>query len=264
MAERFRGVISSATQSWAFRGRLMFDETADSQLDLDVKKRHCQLPRDARNNLKSKVGLYHLKSQEAWKVAGRRVEELRNESKEAVANESITNAPVTRLEYAPGADLNSTVALKEREDRQAEVSAQTIGALQDDEVTRQTLDESAEKRQVVVPVKGLKSNAMWLPYASTRVGVAETLINKGHSWIAEAYAGAENDGRLTIVLHQLFTILSRAELEVRTSKWADVPEAATEKVFERFRRKASSIGEDLAESLEAELGKLGADAKEED
>ena len=51
MAERFRGIVPIRTSSWAFRARLMFDEGADEILNLDVKKRHCTLPRKARQNL---------------------------------------------------------------------------------------------------------------------------------------------------------------------------------------------------------------------
>jgi hypothetical protein len=53
----------------------------------------------------------------------------------------------------------------------------------------------------------------------------------------------------TVVLHQLFTILARAELEVRTAPSAGLTREVSTKVFERFRREASAIGGDLAESL---------------
>lgn len=97
---------------------------------------------------------------------------------------------------------------------------------------------------------------MWLPYPAVEIGKAETVLNKSHSWVAEAYAAAETDPKITVVLHQVFTILARAELEVRTTTWPDLQSEVTTKVFDRFRRKASAIGEDLAESLASELKKF--------
>ena len=85
-------------------------------------------------------------------------------------------------------------------------------------------------------------------------GRAETILNTQHSWVAEAYGLAEDDPRVTLVLHHLFTILARAELEVRSTPWGDVSGEVIDKVFLRFRRKVSAIGEDLAEVLASAVG----------
>jgi hypothetical protein len=259
MAERFRGIIASAVQAWAFRARLMFDESADRILDLDVKKRHCELPKDRRNNLKILVTEYQARSQEAWRVAGRRVEEEKKRTKEDIANESIANSPVAQLSYAPGTELSSQTAVQTRQELQRNVGKETLSAIQDQNLSEMKLKEKAEQGNIVIPVQALKANAMWLPYATVEIGKAKTVLNKSHSWVAEAYAAAEADPKITVVLHQVFTILARAELEVRTAPWADLTPEVSTKVFERFRRKASAIGEDLAESLASELKKFGVD-----
>jgi hypothetical protein len=258
MAERFRGIIASSVQAWAFRARLMFDESADRILDLDVKKRHCELPRDRRNNLKNLLSPYQAQSQEAWRVAGRRVEEEKKRTKENIANESIANSPVAQLSYAPGTELPDDTAIQKRQDLQRRVGKETLSAIQDQSLSEAKLKEKAEQGNIVITVESLKANAMWLPYPAVDIGKAETLLNKSHSWVAEAYAAAETDPKITVVLHQVFTILARAELEVRTAPWPDMATDVITKVFERFRRKASAIGEDLAESLATELKKLGA------
>ena len=258
MAERFRGIIASAVQAWAFRARLMFDETADRILDLDVKKRHCELPKDSRNNLKAMVTMHQALSQEAWRSAGRRVEQEKKRTKEDIANESIANSPVVELTYAPGTDLSNETAIHNRQELQKTVSKETAGAIQDQNVPESKLKEKAQQGNIVIPVQGLKANAMWLPYPAVEIGKAETVLNKAHSWVAEAYAAAETDPKITVVLHQVFTILARAELEVRTTTWPDLQADVSTKVFDRFRRKASAIGEDLAESLASELKKFDA------
>ena len=261
LAERFHGVISSQFAASAFRARLMFEESADDILQLDVKKRHCQLPKAARNHLKNIIGPYHTKSVEAWKIAGAKYEKSRAENKDKNANESILNAaaPVTNLDYSPGEDLGSEEKIKAREERQKEVKKITLDAIQDDMISAESLTNEAQSRNVVVRVDSLKANAMWLPYPAIEIGKSETVLNNSHSWVTEVSVAAESDAKITVILYQLFTILSRAELEVRTTQWNDVSTSVVEKVMDRFRKRASIIGEDLAESLAEELRKLGGD-----
>jgi hypothetical protein len=252
-AERFHGLISAQTAAWAFRGRLMFDETADDVLMIDVQKRHVRLPKSARNNLKSIIANYHTKSVEAWKSAGKRVSDWKALSKDEYANKSINATPVSDLDYAPGADLTSEEDIQDRRQLQAKVGSETLESIRDKKVTRDTLEKSAMNRDAVVPVEALKGNPMWLPYASVNLGRSETVINRSHSWIAEALALSESDPRISIVLYQILTILARAELEVRSTKWPGISEDVVNKVLDNFRRKAATIGEDLAESFADEL-----------
>lgn len=257
LAEGFHGLVSTATQAWAFRGRLMFDETADNILALDVKKRHCQLPKEARSNLQAMVRTHQQKSTNAWAAAGRRAEQIKVDNKEKAANESITNTPIGGLDYAPGADLSSSIAVQNRQKAFESIRQDTLKSITDKSISEEVLEKHAEDKSLVVLVDGLKGNSMWLPYPSVHHGAADTLVNQQHSWLAEAYAAAEADPKITIILHQIITLLARAELEVRSMAWPDVPANAVDKVLERFRKKASMIGEDLADSLKMELAKIG-------
>ena len=253
LAERFHGLVGNQTQNWSFRARLMFDESADDILSLDVKKRHCQLPSATRTHLRSMIEAYQRKSTEAWKNAGEKERERRGATRDDQANTSLAKAPVSSLDYAPGNDLRDDAARAARADRQADISAQTVESIQDPRATPEELDRRAKNDDVVTPVQGLKANAMWLPYPAVQYGKAETVVNKAHSWVAEAYIAAEREPGITVVLHHLFTILARAELEVRSTPWNDLNAAVLDKFFARFRKKASAIGEDLAEELEEAL-----------
>ena len=253
LAERFHGLVGSQTQNWSFRARLMFDESADVILSLDVKKRHCQLPSAARTHLRSMIDVYQRKSIEAWKSAGENERERQGATKDERANTSIAKAPVSSLDYAPGTDLRDDATLATRNTRQRDISAQTVASIQDPQTTQDELDRRAEENNIVTPIEGLKANAMWLPYPAVQQGKAETLVNKAHSWVAEAYLAADKEPGITVVLHHLFTILARAELEVRSTPWSDLSAGALDKLFDRFRKKASAIGEDLAEELEEAL-----------
>lgn len=234
----------------------MFDESADNILALDVKKRHCQLPKETRNNLQAIVKTHQQKSISAWETVGKKVQEKRGENKDKYANESIANTPVGDLNYSPGTDLDSSVALQKRQQLLEVVRLDTLKNINDRHISQESLEKKAEDKSFVIFVDGLKGNAMWLPYPSINFGFAETLINQLHSWLATAYAAAENKPQITIILHQLVTILARAELEVRSTDWPDLPLNAADRVLERFRKKVSVIGEDLAESLANELAKL--------
>ena len=252
LAERFHGLIHAQTQNWAFKARLMFDESADDLLSLDVKKRHCQLPKRARQNLKAMIGTYQAKSAEAWKSAGSAQQEKRRESSDDVANENIANTPITSLEYMPGTTLDDDAQINARKERQGEISNETKDAIHD-ENSEELLEKHEKDGDVVIPVNGLKANAMWLPYPAPSHGKAETIVNKAHTWVSEAYNAAEKEPNVTIILHHLFTILARAELEVRSTPWNDISADQLDKVFDRFRKKASAIGEDLAEHLSEAL-----------
>lgn len=254
LAERFHGLIGAQVPNWAFRARLMFDESADSILSLDVKKRHCQLPRGARTNLKALIGSYQAKSVAAWEAAGTRMEDIRRESKDNIANDSISTTPVISLDYMPSTTLNDDASIQMRKQRQDDISNETRNAIHDSR-GQELLEEHGKEGDVVVLVDGLKANAMWMSYPSVSLGMAETIVNKHHSWVAEAYSAAEQESSVTIVLHQLFTILARAELEVRSTPWKDVSKEDVDKIFDRFRKRVSTVGEDLAEHLISALKK---------
>jgi hypothetical protein len=256
MAERFYGLISNQTQAWAFRARLMFDETADNILALDVKKRHCQLPRGVRSNLQAIIKNHAAMSREAWEAAGNRETQKRKNTKEDIANESIEQTPIPDLNYAPGLELHGQGEIEARQELLIHVGAQTLDDILDPDINKASLEKAAQEKSVVISAKGLRANAMWLPYPATSLGAAETLVNTQHSWVAEAYAAAEDDPVITLILHQFLTILARAELEMRATPWREFPDGVVEKVMDRFRKKASAIAEDLAESLAAQIAKF--------
>ena len=251
LAERFHGLVRNQVQNWAFKARLMFDERADSVLSLDVKKRHLLLPRGVRQNLQELTRDHQRKSIAAWTEAGKTAHRVKSKAKERVANDSIGQG-VSSLDYRAGSSPEDDASTHLRKARQEDISQETKDAIQDREA-QEKLEERIEGGDVVIPVQGLKGNMMWLPYPAVSIGRAETILNEYHTWISDAYEAAEDEPRIQIILHQIFTILARAELEVRTMKWGDLTTDQIDSVFERFRRKASATGEDLAEDLKRAL-----------
>jgi len=266
LAERFHGLIPAQFQASAFRGRLMFDETADEILSLDVKKIHCQLPQKARSNLQSMITNYSTSSAVAWRAAGRRVSQVVRSSKEDLANQSIANTPIPNLDYMPGEEITDAAGISSRKTVLSEIRETTLGAIQDDAVTEETLRERAKDKITVIPSKGLRANAMWLAYPATEVGMAQTLINEAHSWISEAYAAAEEEPRITIILHQLFTILApRSELEILSMpSIPGMTRDQVKRIMDRFKSRASMIGEDLADALKRQMEEVSGESEDED
>lgn len=246
LAERFRGVVPAAVQLYAFKARLMFDESADAILSLDVKKRHCQLPKDVRQNLRAQIGKYVAKSNEAWRRAGNAIKARSAETIDSRTNQAIAATTVPSLDYIPGDVPDDDASLKIRKERQEAISEEAKGAVQDPQADL-LLEKGLKDRDAVVNVEGLRSNAMWWPYPAISFNTAETLVNRRHTWVAEAYRASEDAPAITVVLHHLFTILARAELEVRATNWPDVSQKDVDKIFDRFRKRTSIIGEDLAE-----------------
>ncbi|MCO7199597.1 ATP-binding protein [Pseudoalteromonas sp. OANN1] len=256
MAERFRGIVSAETSAWAFRGRLVFDESADDILHLDVKKRHMRLPATARNNLKHIIGSFHTKSVNAWKAAGEKYKKSKGEQKEKFANDSISKAPISNLDYTPGSNVETQSDMQKRGELQAKISRDTEKDITDAAFNADKIKKEAEENNSIILVEGLRGNPMWLPYPATELKKAEVLVNTHNSWISEAIKGMDDNPHLSLVLYQMFAIMSRAELELRSTPYDDISSSVIERVFERFRKKASAISEDLSETLTADLAKI--------
>jgi hypothetical protein len=215
-----------------------------------------KLPKAARSNLRNLVASYQTKSINAWKYRGKKYKEWKGIEKESIANKSVAKTPVGNLEYDP----NSTIKTKEDQDKrkklQQDISKKSIEYIQDKELTKEILEEFASREYSIIPSSGLKGNAMWVPYPSVELGRAETILNKQHSWVGDALQAIEGNPEAAIILYQLFAILSRAEMEVRATPWPNLSPKAVDKVFDLFRRKASTIGEDVADMLIDEIKEL--------
>ena len=256
MAERFRGIIGSQTSSWSFRGRMQFDELADTILKLDVKKRHCTLPRRARSNLGALIKPYQTMSSEAWRIAGRRESERKGHLKADIAEDSIKSTPVTDLSYNVGAAAASASELQAIKDAQLQISSSSRSAIQDTTMTPEVLDRLQNEGTRVILSQGLKGNVMYVAHPAPDAGISQVFVNTNNSWVSAAYAAAESNATLFVALHHLFTILSRTEIEIRSHPFSGFTSTQAEKVMEQFRRRAGSLAEDMASSFEETLSQI--------
>jgi hypothetical protein len=250
MAERFRGIVPSQTSSWAFRARLMFEEGADEILKLDVKKRHCTLPRRARQNLTSLAKSYVALSAEGWREAGRSETQRKGTRKEAAANASIANSSASSLSYTSGMDPSGLVNAEDQAASLLEMQRASVRSIQDGALSGERIAELLRDKVPVIFANGLRGNPMWMPHPAPEVGQATVLINRNNTWVENAYATADENAELYVTLHYLFFILSRAEIEVRSHNFEGFSSELAGKVFETFRRRVGAISEDLAVALD--------------
>ena len=258
MAERFHGIIPAGEPSWAFRASLSFTESADEALYLDVKKGHLKLPRGVRQNLQATVTLLQRQSSNAWRSHGAEVRRERQKGANEKTNEGISKSPVSDLQdQGPDAvDLDATT-LQKRKERQSDIALESEKAVHDPAVTHDDLDARAESDDVVVRVHGLRSNAMWLPRPAVQLGKAQTLVNEQHSWVLHAYDAATRHPSVIVVLNQLFSVLGRAELDVRSRTWPNQTPEQVDRFFDTYRKRVAMIAEDLSDQLKDTLVDIG-------
>ena len=258
MAERFHGIVPIDQRNWAFRASLSFSESADSALYLDVKKGHLKLPRNVRQNLRATITMLQRQSSNAWRDRGSEVRKKKQTGAYEKTNEGISNSPVSDLQdQGPDAvDLDNT-DLEKRKERQKDIALESEKSIHDASITHDNLDTRAESGDVVVKVQGLRSNAMWLPRPAVSLGRAQTLVNEQHSWILEAYDAASRHPSVTVVLNHLFSVLGRAELDVRSRSWPNLSAEQVDRFFDTFRKRVAIIAEDLADQLKDTLFEIG-------
>ena len=258
MAERFHGIIPAGESSRAFRASLSFTESADTALYLDVKKGHLKLPRNVRQNLRATITVLQRQSSKTWEARGGEVKKEKQKGANEKANEGIDKSPVSDLQdQGPDAVDLDLADIEKRKTRQADVALESEKSIHDTTVTHDDLDTRAESGDVVVKVQGLRSNAMWLPRPAVRLGKAQTLVNEQHSWVLEAYDAASRHPTVTVVLNHLFSVLGRAELDVRSRNWPGLTAEQVDRFFDTFRKRVSIIAEDLADQLKDTLVDIG-------
>jgi hypothetical protein len=215
-----------------------------------VKKRHCTLPRKARQNLVSLVKSYVALSADAWRTVGKVETKRKAFRRENAANESISESAPSDLAYTSGLDPTSHSPAEVTGVQLAKMGQAGVNAIQDETLTTERLAELLALRIPVIFTKGLRGNAMWMPYPAPEAGTATVLVNMYNTWVENAYAAADENIPLYVTLHHIFFILSRAEIEVRSNSFAGFTSDQAAKVLDTFRRRTAAIAEDMADALE--------------
>jgi hypothetical protein len=272
-ASSLQGIIVQDQDNYAFRGRILIEDSADDYFNIDVKKSNIILSEDAWNKINDFTSNARYKSKKAWKTAGSKVSKILTKASSEVSNTIASEldaidllpgdvAPEERvaLERLQEIDRDmsnkvKTMALLLLQDSGVDVDETNTGA-----VTELSPDEKKEAvrggkdnafASTIFRVGSIEDNLLWEPYTDTDLGDC-VRINRMHRFAVLIYdRNKENDG-LQIIFDLMLLQLAQAELYAYKNmddyKYDEVRSVLTE-----FRRVASEFLANLCRRKESVL-----------
>lgn len=274
-AEGFKtknGTIIPQDQSYyAFRGRILIDDSADDAFNIDVKKSSIVLSNEAWLALDDISLEYKSKSKKAWGRAKQLAKEKRGQDPNLTANsivkefeppqslpgESLTpKDEVERKEneeqvnFEMREKMRKRAASKKSEEEGRTVSVEEINEEEIDQVLRENANPSATK---IFRVQTIEDNILWEPYYDTDHGTC-VRINKGHRFAKLLFE--ENSSNVDLqVLLELY-LLQMAEAEIYALKVDAQSRTQVSRTLNEYRRYASEFLAAMCRTLEGKLPPL--------
>ncbi|MFF8284802.1 ATP-binding protein [Streptomyces albus] len=227
-AERFDGIIPTDQDFFAFRGRILIDDTADDAFNIDVKKSQILLSEEAEQSLDDAVHEAKRQSKVAWKTAAKILKRKANSDPYSKAAEALSEIEFPDLLPA---DPDDVMAEAERSKRAEKESV------------RHPL-KSGEREQArkdgarVTLVDQLDDNALWERAHDATLGTV-VRVNRSHRFMRMFEERFGSDADVVLLLQALFLSLAFAESGTVRNK-QDLDDEIIEEVFVRFRDQASA------------------------
>lgn len=272
-AESFNGIIPQDQELYAFRGRILIDESADDSFNIDVKKSTITLSDEALNEISDRSDEYKRKSRKAW----RRANSLRKQMLGKDPN-STSNSIASEFEppdFLPGEQIPTEQIENEKNKREKEIEAEmrsrirTIAARdKGDSEGRKITEDELEESDLEIALKGksnpeaskiyrvesVEDNALWEPYYDTDHGGC-VRINKGHRFARLVFEDNIDNTDLQVIFELLFLQLATAEIYIQRST-TSYPRAEIERLTSEYRRITSEFLAALCRNLEGKLPPL--------
>lgn len=232
-ADGFDGMVPQDQDYYAFRGRIIIDDSADEVFNIDVKKSQIVLSNEAAKTLGDLSNEYRRKSRKAWNHAKAERDRLLNEPGLMRAN--TIAAEFEEVEELPGM-ADDEAAFQETERRQQEIIEEQTERIK--ELVAQEADETnagadgaaqitpeqiaqvvtggqATPRDKIFLVNTTEDNVLWEPYydADKKSCVR---VNRLHRFARVIYEDNRNNGALNTLFGLLLLQLSAAETYVQT------------------------------------------------
>ena len=272
-AERFEGIIPQDQDFFAFRGRILIDDSADEAFNIDVKKSTLMLSDEAWKSVSDLSAAYKSKSKQAWKHANTLKKEREGEDPNFVANDIA--ADFEAPEVLAGEPAPTEAAEVERSKREDEVESEMKARLRrataqrkSEEENRSVTEEEVNEEEMEAELKGepdspatkiyrvstVNDNALWEPYYDTDHGVC-VRVNRGHRFARQVYEENSANTDLQIMFDLFF--LQMAEAEIYAQKTIQTyPRPQVEKLIAEYRRITSEFLAALCRQSEAKLPPL--------
>lgn len=258
-AESF-GLIPQDQDYYAFRGRIIIDNSGDDVFNIDVKKSQIHLSEEAYKTLDDLSSEYRKKSRKAWQRAHAELLRLTNE--ESLTRANTIAAQVDEIEELPGmpdseeayqeAERREQEIIEEQQKRVIELVSQE-GSNQNTPDTQTGLTPAPTPEQIQRVVTGGQAtpndkiylvtstvdNALWEPYFETGKGTC-VRINRLHRFARVIYEDNRKNGGLHILvgLMLLQMVASEKHLMKRLTKYK---REDTEGILQEYRRVSSDM-----------------------
>lgn len=274
-AERFNGIVPQNTDYYAFRGRILIDETADEAFNIDVKKADLNLSDAARKYLDDLTAEYKRMSREAWEKMSAEYTALSRIDANAKANEiaaafrpddepdGVTTPERERTRNERAAEYQEDLQQDaEREAAQQKARDQDVPA---DEVEVTPEEVEAVVRGTANPaahhifrVDRLRDDVLWAPYSDAEQG-RSVRINRHHRFAELVINDNSDNADLQILFELLLFQLALAEGKT-VRQLDDLRREDVERVLAQFRLYASNTLADLCRDPRVELPPFKPDA----
>jgi hypothetical protein len=227
-AERFDGIIPTDQDYFAFRGRLLVDDSIDDILNIDVKKSEVLLSEEAEAALSEAVYEARRKSRRAWQNAAALLKKKANDDPVSKANEALSNVEFPDILPTDPDDEKTEEARRKRERK--EVLSRPLGEKES--------EQAHKEGSRVILVDHLDDNELWERAYDSALGTVVRL-NRSHRFTRLFYERFGADADVVLLVHALFLSFAVAEsLSVRNLQ--DIDQDLVEKVFQRYRNQASA------------------------
>lgn len=273
-AESFDGIIPQDQDFYAFRGRILIDESADDSFNIDVKKSTLTLSDEAYREISDRSDEYKRKSKKGWQRGVFLIKESQGQDPNLTANEIV--ADFEPLGALPGEPIETPAIEREKARREKELEeemrikifrsalqqkSETEGREVNESDVKQEDIESVLKEDTnpaaskIYKVSNVEDNALWEPYYDTDHGGC-VRINKHHRFARLIFEENSENPDLQ-VMFQLF-LLQMAEAEVFAQKnLTNFDRKDVRIVISEYRRIISEYLASMCRSLEGKLPPLG-------
>ncbi|CAN1209481.1 ATP-binding protein [Tumidithrix helvetica PCC 7403] len=273
-AESFDGIIPQDQDFYAFRGRILIDESADDSFNIDVKKSTLTLSDEAYREISDRSDEYKRKSKRAWLRGNFLKKEFEGQDPNLTANEIA--AEFEPLDSLPGEPIATPAIEREKAKRGKEVEEemqtklrQTAVQLKSDtegrEVDDSELDEDDLAKALredtnpagnkIYKVSNVEDNALWEPYYDTDHGGC-VRINKFHRFARLVFEENSENKDLQVMIQLLLLQMSDAEVYAQKTI-TSLDRKDVQQIISEYRRIISEYLAAMCRQLDGKLPPLG-------
>jgi Histidine kinase-, DNA gyrase B-, and HSP90-like ATPase len=273
-AESFDGIIPQDQDFYAFRGRILINESADDSFNIDVKKSTLTLSDEAYREISDRSNEYKRKSKKAWLRGNFLKKEFEGQDPNLTANEIVSDfEPLDSLPGEPIAtpeieqekarrekDVEKEMKKKLRQTAVQQKSESEGRSINDNELNDKDLEAALKEdtnpaSNKIYKVSNVEDNALWEPYYDTDHGGC-VRINQFHRFSRLIFEENSENSDLQVMIQLLLLQMADAEIYIQKNM-TSIERKVIEKVIAEYRRAVSEYLAAMCRNLDGKLPPLG-------